>query len=215
MNRLTKLANRHKTDKGTEYWYAHGFTEFYEPYFRKYENPTILDIGTAEGASARMLNDYYDGECTIYTIDVDENCEGRIGDYDNIHFHRVDTRNLDSIQQFLDSIPDVKFDIIIEDAAHDFESQMKSLAVFSRRLKKDGVYVLEDIHTSYYAETEEKRRRSTLYYLNFFEDTGYLSNEDRQDLTDRIKDIIIFNRYNEKNYEWFDRSITSIITFDN
>ena len=29
MNRLTEIANRHKTDKGTEHYEAHGYTEMY------------------------------------------------------------------------------------------------------------------------------------------------------------------------------------------
>ena len=36
MERLTELANKiGRIDKGTEFLEAHGFTEFYQPYFEK------------------------------------------------------------------------------------------------------------------------------------------------------------------------------------
>jgi hypothetical protein len=50
MERLTKLANKWGTDKGTEFEDSHGYTEFYQKFFEKYDNPKIIEIGTWQGA---------------------------------------------------------------------------------------------------------------------------------------------------------------------
>lgn len=212
MERLTKLANRYHTDKGTSHWYAHGFTDFYEPYFKKYENPTILEIGTADGASAKMLNDFYDGECTIYTLDIvhaDVETE-------NIHFFQIDSSNVEEIDKLLNGPLDgIEFDIIIDDASHLWDHQMINIYFFGKRLKKTGIYVMEDIHTSYQmSQTGKNYENSPLYFLNFFEGGFGLYEHEKAELVNSIKDVVIFNRYNEKNEKKFkQRSITAIITF--
>ena len=216
MKRLTKLANKYNTDKGTGYWYSHSFTDFYEPFFEKYENPTILEIGTAEGSSAKMLNDFFDGECTIYTLDINGNCAKNVEGYDNIHFFRVDCSSDEDINKFLnETVPGIDFDIIIEDGSHYWDHQMISLYFFSKRLKKNGVFVLEDLHTSIvdYA-AGNRREQSPLFYLNFFEGGIGLYDYEKEELTGRVKDVLVFNRYNELNDTKFkNRSITAIITF--
>lgn len=214
MKRLTKLGNRYETDKGTEYEFAHGFTDFYEPYFDKFENPTILEIGAARGSSAKMLNDFFDGDCIIYTVDIND--EGKnVEGYDSIHFFQADCGSEEGIRGLINNVlHDIKFDIIIEDASHLWDHQMMSLYFFSKCLNKDGIYILEDLHTSFLAGSVEERTTTPLYYLNFLEGGQGLYESERDELNKRIKDIIIFSRHNEKNCDFFKhRSITSLITF--
>ena len=212
MKRLTKLANKYKTDKGTEYWYSHGFTDFYESYFEKIENPTILEIGTGDGGSAKMLNRFFDGECTIYTVDINSECAKNVEGYDNIKFINLDCSNEEIINKLFNEIlTNIDFDIIIEDGSHLWDHQMISLYFLSKHLKNNGIYVLEDLHTSYFSESNPAQ--SPLYYLNFFNEGCGLYDYETEDLNSRIKDVIIFNRFNEKNNEFRNRSVTAIITF--
>ncbi len=216
MKRLTKLANKYDTDKGTECRFGHSFTDFYEPYLTKFENPTILEIGTAEGSSAKMFNDFFDGDCTIYTVDINAECGKNVEGYSNIHFFQADCGTEEGIRGLIDNIlRDIKFDIIIEDASHLWDHQMMSLYFFSKHLNSGGIYILEDLHTSSeFGYSPEQRVDTPLFYLNFFEGGMGLYDEERAELTGRIKDVIIFNRFNEKNYYMFkNRSVTSIITF--
>ena len=215
MRRLTKLANKYKTDKGDDYWYSHGFTDFYEHFFEKFNNPTILEIGTAEGGSAKMLNDFFDGECTIYTLDIDENCREKVDGYDNIKFFNVDCSNEPEILKFFDENANgVEFDIIIDDGSHLWDHQMLDFYLFSKKLKKGGIYIIEDLHTSYAAVGDKNYNNSPLYFLNFFEGGLTLYPDEKKELVERMKDILIFNRYNEKNLDFFNnRSVTAIVTF--
>lgn len=60
MNRLTEIANRYNTDKGTNSncdnnCKGHGFTEFYYNYFKDLKHPIILEIGVWKGASIKCI----------------------------------------------------------------------------------------------------------------------------------------------------------------
>ena len=72
MKHLTLIANKNCTDKGTSYREAHGFTEIYEDYIKKFigKHPRILEIGIENGGSLKMWNDYFLGDCEIYAIDI-------------------------------------------------------------------------------------------------------------------------------------------------
>ena len=214
MKRLTKLANKHKTDKGTEFSYAHGFTEFYEPFFEKYENPTILELGVDKGASEKMLNDFYDGNCTIYCVDIEDKSD-LFKDYDNIKFFQCDLSTRENISELISRLESVSFDIIIDDASHKWADQFLSLSMVSPLLKEDGVYILEDLHTSYESEIfgeGEDFVQSPLYFLVYLNFNKFLAEEEYYGLRYRIKDINIINLdggcWNRNS-----RSITSIITF--
>jgi len=55
MHRLTELANKYETDKGS---LNHNYTEVYPKYLP--ENPKkMMEIGIWKGSSLRMWNEYY------------------------------------------------------------------------------------------------------------------------------------------------------------
>ena len=210
MKRLTKLANKHHTDKGSEFEYSHGFTEFYEPYFSKYDSPVILELGVQYGASTLMFNDFYDGDCQIYCVDISKKpkiFEGK----ENIHFFNLDLGNEEEVIRFIESLGNIKFDIIIEDASHIWQHQYISLINFRKTLKYNGIFIIEDLHTSYDGKIDDFKH-SPLHFLNFFNNSKFFYNEEEyKTIKSSIKDVLLYNHYNAKN-QW-ERSITSIITF--
>lgn len=213
MKRLTKLANKYETDKGTEYSFAHGFTEYYEPYFEKYEHPVILELGVKLGSSEKMLYDFYDGDCEIYCVDIDPCCNSFEG-YEKIKFFECDLSKRENIDELISKLGNVKFDIIIDDASHQWNDQMICLLKFSDLVKENGIYVLEDLHTSYHPETFSDGGTfydSPLCFLTQLFTNKYLAFEESYKLSEeRIKDVLIFSLYNSYMNG---RSITSIITF--
>lgn len=42
------------------------------------------------------------------------------------------------------------FDIIIDDGSHKTSEQIKSFEILSKQLNKGGLYVIEDLHTSFF-----------------------------------------------------------------
>lgn len=215
MERLTKLANKWGTDKGTEFEDSHGYTEFYQRFFEKYENPKIIEIGTWHGASAKMLNDFFDGDCEIWTCDWNASYAENVSGMPNVHFVYLNADNREEIENFRKSVEDVGgFDIIIDDASHMWTTQMGLMYGLHSLLKEDGIYIIEDIHFSRLFDDPEN---SPLFFINFLIPNVMYTEEENNEMISKIKDVQIFSRKNhafEMDSRWMGRSMTSVITFE-
>lgn len=217
MQRLSRIANKVGTDKGTNWEDSHSYTEFYQQFFEKYEHPNILEIGTYLGRSAKMFEEFYDGECKIYTCDIIPS-EEYIQDVPTAEYIYVDEGRGDSLFELKDKLKDIKFDIIIDDASHVWEHQFNGLTALHDMLTDDGIYILEDLHYSrIYGEDPNVTCNSPLYFLSFLFPSNSMGAEDNKELLDKIEDVYIFSRRNESTEqmrEWYGgRSMTAIITF--
>lgn len=232
MKNLTYIANKvHLTDKGTSNLWSHGFTEFYNDYFEKiyeiakYENRkvNILEVGILEGGSLLMLNDFFDGNCNIVGLDIDDNVISEFNTKygnDNMIVLKCDQSNIDELENFRSEHSDMKFDIIIDDGSHIYLHQMITLYVLSKMLNDNGIYILEDLHTSLGVVNTDfgdnpNKPVTPLYSLVFRVSSPHLFPEENDDLFNRLKDVIIYNRKNYGCPTFNNASVTSIITFNN
>ena len=217
MQRLSKIANKVGTDKGTNYEDSHCYTEFYQQFFEKYEHPNILEIGTYLGRSAKMFEEFYDGDCKIYSCDIIEST-GYLEDVPTAEYIYVDEGRGDSLFELKDRLKDIKFDIIIDDASHVWEHQFNGLTALHDMLADGGIYVLEDLHYSrLHGEDPNVTCNSPLYFLSFMFPSNSIGNEDNEELLSKIEDVYIFSHRNESTKEmreWYGgRSMTAVITF--
>lgn len=208
MNRLTQIANECKTDKGFEFDECHGYTDYYENWLSKYENPKILEIGSWHGASTKMFNEYYNHNCEIWTYDISYN-QYMYEQQVNVHNFTGDQNNKSDWDLFFKEAPD-KFDIIIDDGSHISEHQLHTLYWLYNHLTDNGIYILEDLHT-YMWDNDVKN--SALYFLNFWnKDNRYLTPNQINELFSHLKDIQLIHIHNDKT-NYCKRSITSILKF--
>ena len=215
MNRLTKLANKYGTDKGSNCRDSHCYTEFYQQFFEKYEHPKILEIGIYHGGATRMLNDFFDGDCEIWACDWEDDFKQYVEDMPNVHFVHLDVSNKNDIAKLAKSLEGVGIDIIIDDASHFWYDQMILLLGLNHLLTDDGIYILEDIHFSRLFIDPEN---SPLFFINFLQPNCMLTEEENSELINRIKDVQIFSRKNVSTEDMINkyggRSMTSVITFE-
>jgi len=218
MTKLTEVAKKYNTDKGvcsTIYEWNHGYTEIYDRYFSVYESPTILEIGVLQGESIFMYNDYYQGRCQIYCVDIEDKGE-LFANMPNVHFYRLDQASRSDWDKFNRETEGVKFDIILDDGGHQFDQQIISLSKLHKRVSDNGIYIVEDLHTSLINGVSY----NTLMLLNYFGTknpsiNGYLTDYEFNELCDSIKDVFISNTKSIGNHSYFfNRSMTSIITFN-
>lgn len=188
---LTHIGFRNNTDKS----YYHLFTEFYNDYFYKFKTSkiNILEIGIYQGSSLKLLEEYFPN-ATIYAIDINkEYVNKKYGE--QIKTYHCSQDNFEEIDRIF---KEIKFDIIIDDGSHQTIHQHKSLGHMFSYLNKNGIYICEDLHTSYnknYCNTNI----STLNMLEKFNTeymikSDYISKDQLKYLNDNIKQIEIYKR---------------------
>lgn len=147
---LTLLALRHGTDK-----WSHGYIPHYERHFhdRRSRRLNILEIGVGGheapeqgGASLRMWQEYFPNSA-IYGLDVVDktmHADQRI---------RIFTGSQND-DRFLRQIADQvgRFDVVIDDGSHISEHVITAFSALFPHLADGGIYVIEDIETSYWPQ---------------------------------------------------------------
>jgi hypothetical protein len=144
MDPLTALAVRHGSDKA-----AHGFCAFYHRLLeaRREHVERALEIGVLTGASLRMWRDYLP-HATIHGFDLPGNS---VADEDRLRVHSGDQSSRRSLNQLLQRTGS-PFDLIVDDGGHTMEQQQVSLGFLFAHLRPGGLYVIEDLHTSFARE---------------------------------------------------------------
>lgn len=120
----------------------------YDRHMKAYENPVILEIGVYHGGSLNMWNHYFDGKCTIYGLDINPNCKQF--ERDNIHILIGDQGSPSFMEEVKKAIPHI--DIIIDDGSHINSHQIMTFEHLYPHLCDNGLYICEDVHTSYWPE---------------------------------------------------------------
>ena len=130
-------------------YYRHYDTHFEA---RKNDEMNVLEIGIQHGGSLRMWTKYFaNGKVT--GVDNDPHCKDL--DVNGATVVIGDQSNPEFLAQF------VGFDIIIDDGGHTMEQQQVSFKTLFPLLKQGGIYVIEDLHTSYWPEFQDAPVRTT------------------------------------------------------
>lgn len=154
-----------KTSKQLEIHKWHHYLSIYDKHFKRFQgkNPTILEIGISKGGSVEMWNHYFDGQCTIYGIDIDPACleVPKKLNITNAHIELGDQSKREFWQAYLKDKP--KFDIVVEDGGHTMEQQIVTYEELINHVSDNGVYLCEDLHTSYWESYGGGFKKSTTF----------------------------------------------------
>lgn len=217
MTELSKIASKYYTDKGITYFNSHGYTEIYDSYFKKLKNENrkvnILEIGVQAGYDLLMLNDYFEGNCEIYGIDIDlSTCKIKDNLPENIHLIKMNGSNIDelaswynnSIKLNYESVFHIPlFDIILDDGSHYSEDIINTLIFFYDKISNNGLYIIEDLHAPQASEI--------LNYLTIT-DINNIPNEQLRYVLSKRTNMFINYIYDNSNIE-FNSSIFTILQF--
>lgn len=155
MDILTKLAIQYKTDKGPApeaHIRGHNYTPLYHQEFKDRKPLRLLEIGVggyedpyAGGESLRMWADYFP-EATIIGVDI----EPKLLKFSQSNIIIEQGSQVD--EGFLQNLVDKYglFDIIIDDGSHLTEHHVHTFSkLFIDGLAPGGIYIIEDLATSY------------------------------------------------------------------
>lgn len=137
---LKTLAERNAPDK-TEH-----VLDIYEPFLEplRMRPIVLLEIGVKTGGSLRMWRDYFP-EGRIFGVDVKEGCVSFRGERIGVFIgDQSDTAFLDAVISKTGPL-----DIVLDDGSHQPGDQQASLVHVWPHLKPRGLYIVEDVHTSY------------------------------------------------------------------
>jgi len=146
MGRLTDIANHQKTDKGTEYYEKHGYTEVYDKYIPETGVYNLLEIGIWHGDSLRMWT-AYNPSLEIYAIDIDHNVLNHIEESNPYHIYIGDQTDEVVLSEIAKS--GGPFDFIIDDGSHVGHHITASFKILWKHVKPGGYYFIEDLHAGH------------------------------------------------------------------
>lgn len=136
------MENHNVMTKWTQYF------EVYHKHFERFRNKpvTILEIGVWGGGSLQMWKKYFGEECRIIGIDIMEECKNYEEEQIKIYIGSQEDRTF--LQKIKRENPEI--DIIIDDGGHTMNQQITTFEELYPHLKENGVYLCEDLQTSYW-----------------------------------------------------------------
>lgn len=152
MSVLNDLGRKHGTDKSSDGKRAdqvgrgHDYLRVYEKFLEPHRRTAtrMLEIGVQRGSSVRMWRDYFE-KATIFGLDIAESARNSAGD--RIEIRLVDQSDAKALSAF--AVANGPFDVIVEDGSHIWGHQITSLQTLLGHVRPGGVYIVEDLHTSY------------------------------------------------------------------
>lgn len=146
------------------------YFDIYERHFSRYRNTdvVILEIGVWHGGSLQMWKHYFGKKAKIYGIDIDPRCKKL--EEENIEIFIGSQSNRKFLKEVKKTIPQV--DILIDDGGHKMSQQIITFEELFGIVKKDGIYLCEDLHTSYwliYGGGHKRRGTFIEYSKNFID----------------------------------------------
>jgi len=126
----------------------------YDRILRPYRDKPIrlLEIGVQNGGSLEIWAEYFSTGSIFIGCDNDPNCQSLNFEDGRISLVIGDAAHETTRNEILSHSPE--FDIIIDDGSHRSSEVIRSFAVYFPALVDGGIYVVEDLHASYWEEYE-------------------------------------------------------------
>jgi len=121
---------------------------------------SLMEIGVRTGRGLQVWREYFP-DAKITGVDINPKCvECTVPNVSIIIGDQED-------KAFLAMLAGDKYDIVIDDGGHTMRQQIRSFRALFPSVRKGGLYVIEDLHTSYWPEFGggASSSRTTLEFL--------------------------------------------------
>ena len=145
MNKIFELFNG--LERFSTKWNT--YFDIYERHFSKFVNksPTVLEIGIMGGGSLELWLKYFGEGTKIVGVDINP-INPNLGN--NVITEVGDQSSPEFWDRVLSKHP--KFDIVVDDGGHSMIQQVVTLNKVFPHLNDNGVFLIEDTHTSYWKD---------------------------------------------------------------
>ncbi|MER8922459.1 MULTISPECIES: glycoside hydrolase family 99-like domain-containing protein [unclassified Mesorhizobium] len=148
---LRRLYDKHD-GKVSDKWSI--YLSEYDRFFSRYRNKPvrILEIGIQNGGSLEIWGKYFTKAEIILGCDINQNCGLLRFDDGKIDVVIGDANAEDVKRSIVDRSE--AFDIIIDDGSHRSSDVIRTFTGYFPHLSDGGIFVVEDLHTSYWQDFE-------------------------------------------------------------
>jgi len=124
------------------------YFEIYERHFSRFvgTDVRIVEIGVFKGGSLQMWKEYFGPDAKIFGIDINPECKNLEEEQIEVFIGDQEDRNF--LKSLREKIP--RIDILIDDGGHTMKQQITTFEELFPYIDKNGIYLCEDIHTSYW-----------------------------------------------------------------
>lgn len=128
----------------------HHYLEVYDRHLSRYRGKPvrILELGIFQGGSLQMWRRYLGPDAVIHALDINEAC-AQI-DEPGITVHIGSQADAGLLRRIAEAMGGI--DVVIDDAGHISPDQIASFEILYPLMAPDGVYIVEDVHASYWPE---------------------------------------------------------------
>jgi len=125
------------------------YFDIYDRHFSPFRGKaiTVVEFGVQHGGSLQLWRHYFGKKARIFGIDIDPRCLDAAGP--GITVLIGDQADRDFLRKVRDRVGPI--DILIEDGGHTMEQQRATFDVLWPAIADGGVFLIEDLHTSYWA----------------------------------------------------------------
>ena len=138
-------------DKRIIHKWKHYFP-IYERHFKEfvYKPVTLIEIGCGLGGSLQMWKRYFGPHARVVGLDIRTECKKF--EEDQVKVYLGEQQDTQFLQKVLSEVGTP--DIVIDDGSHKMSHITASFQFLYPRMLKNGVYMVEDLHTAYWDEYE-------------------------------------------------------------
>jgi SAM-dependent methyltransferase len=150
------LNNDHRViDKWKHYF------PIYERHFKDfvYKSVTFIEIGCGLGGSLQMWKRYFGPHARIIGIDINPACKKF--EEDQIEVYIGPQQDQDFLQSVIDAVGTP--DIVLDDGSHVMSHLLATFRFLYPLMPKNGVYLVEDLHTAYWDDYEGGLHKPTTF----------------------------------------------------
>jgi hypothetical protein len=147
---LNDLEKFFHANQGGQIHKLRNYFEVYERHFGRYRGTDVhvVEIGVAHGGSLHMWKDYFGPESHIYGVDIQE--AARSLAFEGAEIIVGDQGDPEFLETLARQVP--RIDILIDDGGHSMWQQENTFRIMFPHVASDGVYLCEDLHTSYWVD---------------------------------------------------------------
>jgi hypothetical protein len=126
----------------------HHYFEIYHRHLERFRgrSPVVIEFGVQHGGSMQMWREYFGPGAQIVGVDIDARCSS--GQEESIEIVIGDQADRNFLASLRQRYPRV--DVVIDDGGHTMEQQLATFQELYLHLQPQGVYICEDLHTSYF-----------------------------------------------------------------